>query len=336
MKFSEATKLGGCAVNSDGVYGVWQQKGSRNRVELSNPMASPLRAFWYYSPDEVPGDDWQPVGPVVDLADVQRHRWSSSGMKGWAHGPDRGGWVKAVDIEGKALVVTEPCKESAAKDERIKELEDENTKLKKDMKEAATDLLVPIPEPGSHLAKAVSANVLLRQEREGLREKMRELNDALIHAQGERDGWKNNQASAMRKLRKVEAELAATKEEKSEWVQAVGLLSTLSKFNIVDPDNPLKMAKDLEKDIRNQLAEARKATTLPEPEEVPEPRNVCGIRNPDDGSWWQCNTEHGTGWTDRIRQSWTYREAQQEIEDKPQWLGEAEIVELVAAVEGGH
>jgi len=40
--------------------------------------------------------------------------------------------------------------------------------------------------------------------------------------------------------------------------------------------------------------------TLPE-------RNVCAIRV--NNQWWQNNTEHGAGWTDRIRQTWTAREA---------------------------
>jgi len=37
--------------------------------------------------------------------------------------------------------------------------------------------------------------------------------------------------------------------------------------------------------------------------------NVCAIRRPSDGYYWQSNMEHGSGWTTRIRQTWTVREA---------------------------
>lgn len=37
--------------------------------------------------------------------------------------------------------------------------------------------------------------------------------------------------------------------------------------------------------------------------------NVCAIRRKSDGRFYQENNEHGAGWTDRIRQSWTKREA---------------------------
>lgn len=41
-------------------------------------------------------------------------------------------------------------------------------------------------------------------------------------------------------------------------------------------------------------------------------RNVCAIRC--NGLWWQRNNEHGCGWTDRIRQTWTAREAMLEFD----------------------
>jgi len=37
--------------------------------------------------------------------------------------------------------------------------------------------------------------------------------------------------------------------------------------------------------------------------------NVCAIRDKRSGYWWECSTKHGAGWTDRIRQTWTRREA---------------------------
>lgn len=42
-------------------------------------------------------------------------------------------------------------------------------------------------------------------------------------------------------------------------------------------------------------------------------KNVCAIRRPSDGYYWQSNLEHGSGWTDRIRQAWTHREATIEV-----------------------
>lgn len=39
--------------------------------------------------------------------------------------------------------------------------------------------------------------------------------------------------------------------------------------------------------------------------------NVCAIRDRSRGEWcwWECSAEHGAGWSKRIRQSWTLREA---------------------------
>lgn len=42
--------------------------------------------------------------------------------------------------------------------------------------------------------------------------------------------------------------------------------------------------------------------------------NVCAIRRPSDGYYWERNIEHGSGWTWRIRQTWTPREADLEVE----------------------
>lgn len=57
--------------------------------------------------------------------------------------------------------------------------------------------------------------------------------------------------------------------------------------------------------------------------------NVCAIRRKSDGYWWECNSEHGAGWSDkRIRQAWTPRGAEREIK---QHLADqdVEIVQLM-------
>lgn len=60
--------------------------------------------------------------------------------------------------------------------------------------------------------------------------------------------------------------------------------------------------------------------------------NVCAIRRISDGYWWECSTEHGAGWTTRIRQAWTLREANLEflrlIERGQDRAEDLEVVEL--------
>ena len=60
--------------------------------------------------------------------------------------------------------------------------------------------------------------------------------------------------------------------------------------------------------------------------------NVCAIRRKSDGYYWQSNLEHGSGWTKRIRQSWTKREAEIEVrvlfERGHAPAGDVEVVEL--------
>jgi len=41
--------------------------------------------------------------------------------------------------------------------------------------------------------------------------------------------------------------------------------------------------------------------------------NICGIRRRSDGAWWECNAEHGAGWSKRIRQAWTLRLAREQM-----------------------
>jgi len=63
--------------------------------------------------------------------------------------------------------------------------------------------------------------------------------------------------------------------------------------------------------------------------------NVCAIRRKSDGYWWECNSEHGAGWSDkRIRQAWTLREARNEVIAMYQRgvdVADVEVVELVPA-----
>ena len=103
MKFSEATKPGGCAVNSDGVYGIWRA----GTCTLSQFIDS----FTNFNPDEVPGDDWTPVGPVVDLSDVPVMEARVSLLSGISNAYEYKRVYEADRIEGKALV-TKPCSES--------------------------------------------------------------------------------------------------------------------------------------------------------------------------------------------------------------------------------
>jgi hypothetical protein len=44
--------------------------------------------------------------------------------------------------------------------------------MQKDMEDAAGELLMPIPEPGTDIAKLMSGNILLRRENERLRHKI--------------------------------------------------------------------------------------------------------------------------------------------------------------------
>lgn len=60
--------------------------------------------------------------------------------------------------------------------------------------------------------------------------------------------------------------------------------------------------------------------------------NICGIRQKSSGYWWECSTEHGAGWTTRIRQAWTYREATNEL---LAWLERGWSVDNVEIVELG-
>jgi hypothetical protein len=65
----------------------------------------------------------------------------------------------------------------------------------------------------------------------------------------------------------------------------------------------------------------------------PATMNVCAIRRVYDGAFYEQSAEHGTGWTKRIRQAWTYREAgvivRELFERGWQPLGSVEIVELI-------
>lgn len=58
--------------------------------------------------------------------------------------------------------------------------------------------------------------------------------------------------------------------------------------------------------------------------------NVCAIRRKSDCRYWQSNMEHGSGWTDRIRQAWTYRDASLEVRAlfERGWI-ESDSVEIV-------
>lgn len=89
-------------------------------------------------------------------------------------------------------------------------------------------------------------------------------------------------------------------------------------------------------ELRKRAGEALESQAKPEAEREPvwfEPndhtKNVCAIRRRSDGYWWQCNSEHGAGWSDkRIRQAWTAREARLEVERHLQGQ-DVEIVQLM-------
>ena len=45
----------------------------------------------------------------------------------------------------------------------------------------------------------------------------------------------------------------------------------------------------------------------------PHKMNVVAIRQRSTGYFWLCSNEHGAGWSERIRQSWTLRESTSEV-----------------------
>ena len=286
MKFNEATKPGGCAVNSDGVYGIWRA----GTCTLSQFIDS----FTNFNPDEVPGDDWTPVGPVVDLSDVPEHNT----LVALTYMDDEffACYLKE-DIEGKALQVTKPCEECEesdlerdeqrreiellvqkcdAKEERIQELEAENHKM--------LELVSTLRDSFDKGLKMAATG------------DTKELQDELARTKHQRDGWKNNQASAMRKLRKAEAELAKLENyskgqrERIEWLEKrcgeleAELAEAEKKIEFSEryrqefkkiaeypedlnpPWGDLCVIIDgMLREVREELAEARKAPVLGEP-----------------------------------------------------------------------
>lgn len=54
-------------------------------------------------------------------------------------------------------------------------LDRELAQCRQDLKDAAGELMVPMPEPGTDMAKLLSANVLLRQREARLREALKEI-----------------------------------------------------------------------------------------------------------------------------------------------------------------
>ena len=40
---------------------------------------------------------------------------------------------------------------------------------------------------------------------------------------------------------------------------------------------------------------------------------LYAVRQNSTGYWWQCNTDHGAGWTEHIEQAWTRRKALEEV-----------------------
>jgi len=68
--------------------------------------------------------------------------------------------------------------------------------------------------------------------------------------------------------------------------------------------------------------------------------NVCAIRRKSDGYFYEESMEHGAGWSERIRQAWTYREANIVIRKlfERGWepLGSCETVELVPRTEASR
>lgn len=133
--------------------------------------------------------------------------------------------------------------------ERAQKAEQELERVQSDMKDAAGELMLPIPEVGTPMAKMLHANVIMRHERDDLR---RQLEDAKNNVQELQryisvgHSWDSKDSLYLAK-EKAESENAQLKREVESWKEAHDIISQANERHANQVGELRRQVEELEK-----------------------------------------------------------------------------------------